>query len=183
MATFNVFLVQKYDNWEYFGEGDAYAVGNYLIDFFDQVCKGSKSFDKSDYWYNPKSSQIGSRDLVCYLLPSSRRSIVARHTSEALGAGGSTVLSPKNNTVISEVYMTSIDGDASKARLLANIIIHELMHNKLDAQRVVRDVHNIAGGRVSAGSALNSSSTPNDADVKAMRQGIDLAIPQHTGDL
>jgi len=77
----------------------------------------------------------------------------------------------------------AIDGDASRSRLLANIIFHELMHNKLDthpSRSVLSDVHGIANGRLSH-IPVNSSMRPSSSDIAAMRRGIPVSIPQYTG--
>ena len=70
---------------------------------------------------------------------------------------------------------------------LANSVIHELMHNKLDAlnnsvmdQARLGTIHSIPGGSVSKPSG-NSSNTPNKADVTWMRKGIGLSVPQYKG--
>jgi predicted dehydrogenase len=186
MPVLNVHLISRFDyDAEDIGEGGLYMVGLHLIDFFNQVVAGSQSFTGSDYWYNSDAGQVGPKDLVCYMLTSSGRSIVARHSSDQLGAAGSTVWSLTSQAMISEIYMDATTGDASRPRLLANLIIHELMHNKLDAhpsRAVLTNIHSIANGRVSTGGSISSSSTPSAADVAAMRRGINLAMPQHTGD-
>jgi hypothetical protein len=164
----------------YFGEGDLYMVGIYVMEFFNAVIKGTKVLDSCDYYFDALPSSIGERDLVCHLLAKQSRSIVANHTSNALGPGGSTFFSSKSKAVISEIYMTAVDGDANKSRLLANLIIHELMHNKIDARSSQDIVHRIVGGRVSKGN-INASSTPSAADIAAMRARIADKVPQHLG--
>jgi hypothetical protein len=189
MAVLNVHLISRFDyDHEDIGEGGLYQVGLHLIEFFDQVVQGVRSFSGSDFWYNSDAGQVGPKDLVCYMLSTSSDSIVSSHSSGQLGPAGSTVWSQTSNAMISEIYMDATTGDASRPRLLANLIIHELMHNKLDAHpsraviRTSAGTHGIAGGRVSTGGAISSASTPSDADVRAMRRGIDLSIAQHTGD-
>jgi hypothetical protein len=155
-------------------------VGIYVMEFFNAVIKGTKVLDSCDYYFDALPSSIGERDLVCHLLAKQSRSIVANHTSNALGPGGSTFFSSKSKAVISEIYMTAVDGDANKSRLLANLIIHELMHNKIDARSSQDIVHRIVGGRVSKGN-INASSTPSAADIAAMRARIADKVPQHLG--
>lgn len=179
MATLKIFMPQHEGTYsQYFGEGDFYAVGNYAMDFFNEVIKSSKIFDSCDYFFDATPSSVGERDLVCHILASQSKSIVANHTSDPLGPSGSTVLSTRSKDVISEVYMTAVDGDASKPRLLANLIIHELMHNKIDARSAQDIVHQIVGGSVSKGT-INASSTPNAQDIAAMRGKIADKVPQH----
>jgi hypothetical protein len=183
MVILQLFLQQKYDNGrEDFGEGDGYFVGLALMEFFDAACRGSGVFDRSDYWWNHGPGEPGPRDLVCYLLPGPNRSIARNHTTDPLGAGGSTVWSTTAGAMISEIYMSATTGDAARSRLVANLIIHEWLHNKLDAhpsRSVLRDVHGIRGGSVSTGT-VNSSMRPSAADIAAMRRGLGVAIPQFT---
>jgi hypothetical protein len=188
-VVLNVHLISRFNyDRENIGEGGLYQVGLYLIDFFDQVVAGVATFSGSDYWYNSDAGQVGAKDLVCYMLSNSGRSIVANHSNDPLGQAGSTVWSQSSRAMISEIYMDATAGDASRPRLLANLIIHELMHNKLDSHPSLAvltgasGIHGIQNGRVSTGGAITSASTPSDADVRAMRRGINLAIPQHTGD-
>jgi hypothetical protein len=186
MPVLNVHLISHFSyDGENIGEGGLYQTGLHLIDFFNEAVAESKSFSGSDFWYNPDAGQVGPKDLVCYMLPHSRRSIVAKHTSDPLGPAGSTAWSQTSQAMISEIYMDATAGDPSRPRLLANLIIHELMHNKLDthpSKAVLNNVHSIAQGRVSTAGSITSSSTPSPADVKAMRRSIDLSIAQHTGD-
>jgi hypothetical protein len=185
-VVLNVHLISRFSyDREDIGEGGLYQVGLHLIEFFDQVIRGVPAFSGSDFWYNSEAGQVGSKDLVCYMLTSSGRSIVANHTSDPLGPAGSTIWSTRTNAMISEIYMDATTGDASRPRLLANLIIHELMHNKLDAhpsRAVMSDIHSIRNGRVSTGGPISSATTPSPEDIAAMRRGINLSIPQHTAD-
>jgi hypothetical protein len=189
MTVLNVHLVSSFSyDGENIGEGGLYQVGLHLTEFFDEVVKDSKTFSSSDFWYNPDAGQVGPQDLVCYMLSKSSRSIAAKHSASELGQGGSTFWSQSSRAMISEIYMDATAGDPSRPRLLANLIIHELMHNKLDAhpsKAVLKGssgIHGIQKGRVSTGGAITSASTPSTADIAQMQRGIELSIPQHTGD-
>ena len=182
MATLKIFmpLHEGTLDYPYVGESGLYMVGTYLMEFFNEVIAGSSVFDSCDYFFDASAlSAIGQRNLVCHILASSGYSIATNHTSQSLGPAGTTVFSTTSKKVISEVYMTAIDGDAAKTRLLANLIIHELMHNKIDAQVTQNIVHNIVGGSVSK-TPTSSSSTPNAKDIAAMKKRIAVDVPQHT---
>ena len=184
MATLQLYLMPRFDRGFFnFGEGDMYVTGLYLTEYFDSVCSGVRGFDGSDYHWEGAASRVQDTDLVCYVLADQSRSIAARHSDGSFGGGGATVWSLRAHAMISEVYMTAVDGDASRPRLLANLIFHELMHNKLDShpsRSVLSDVHAIRNGRLSQ-VPVNSSMRPSDADIAAMRRGIPLAITQYTG--
>ena len=184
MTILQVYLMPRFDRSYFnFGEGDMYATGLYLTDYLNTVCSGVTGFDSADFHWEGSASSVRDTDLVCYVLADQSRSIVARHSSDPLGGGGSTVWSTRANAMISEVYMMAVEGDASRSRLLANLIFHELMHNKLDSHpthSILPDVHAIPNGRLSR-IPVNSSMRPSDADVAAMRRGIRPSMPQYTG--
>lgn len=184
MATLQLYLMPRFDRGFFnVGEGDLYVTGLYLTDYFDTLCAGVAGFDGSDFHWEGTASSVQDTDLVCYVLADQGRSIAARHSDGTLGGGGSTVWSTRAHAMISEVYMTAVDGDASRSRLLANLIFHELMHNKLDShpsRSVLPDVHAIRSGQLSR-VPVNSSMRPSDADIAAMRRGIPVPIPQYTG--
>jgi hypothetical protein len=185
MATLQVYLIPRFSTSYFdFGEGAMYVTGLYLKEYLDQVCANLSGFSGSDFhWEVGSASAIQDTDLVCYVLRDAAASIVQKHTSDALGAGGSTVWSTRSHAMISEVYMTAIEGDASRYRLLANLVFHELMHNKLDAHpslAVLSDVHAISGGSVSK-VPVNSSKRPSKADIAKMRLGVPKKIKQYTG--
>lgn len=183
MATIQLYLIPRFSRTFFnFGEGSMYEVGTMLRDYFNTICSGVRGFDGSDFHWEGDASAVTDTDLVCYVLADRSRSIVRRHSSDPLGPGGSTVWSTRSHAMISEVYLASADGDRSRSRLLANLILHEWMHNKLDAhpsRAVLRDVHSIRGGTVSH-LPVNSSMRPSAADVRAMRRGIPLHISQYT---
>jgi hypothetical protein len=183
MAIFKVYLSKKFSFEQGFGEGDLYVAALFIMDFFKEVIKGSKTFTGCDYFTEPNAAMVGSQDVLCYLLANSTRSIASRNSAPALGGTGTTWC--PQGKVISEIYMDVVIGQADVSRLLANIIIHELMHNKLDADpnQTVQEVHKILGGQVSRDKQLSAADVPSQQDVEAMRKGIGLAIAQHTGGL
>ena len=183
MSVLQVYLVPKVRNGPTFGEGTMYVTGLYLTEYLDKACKGT-DFDHSDFHWEGSGSQVRDTDLVCYVLESSFNSIVANHGAQGdLGGGGSTGWSTRSHAMISEVYWGTVDGDANTGRLLANLIFHELMHNKLDAHPtdwLIQDVHKISGGRVSK-VPVSSSSKPSAEDIEAMRKGLKQRVKQYTG--
>jgi hypothetical protein len=187
MTILQIFMVynlsRERQNWS---EGDGYYVGQRVTDFFDKVCKGTK-FSSSDFFVNPSVSDVKQGDLVCYILENKKISIITPKYTGALphGHAGATWWSPSDEAMISEVYVEELGTFDDRYAMAANTIIHELMHNKLDAHprlRIFRDMHkDIQKGSVSK-AKVNSSAIPNEADISAMRRGIALDIPQYTGD-
>jgi hypothetical protein len=67
---------------------------------------------------------------------------------------------------------------------LALCIMHELMHNKLDAhptRRIFADIHSLIRGGVVSQEVVNASASPSPQDVAAMRRSLGLQIAQYTG--
>jgi len=169
----------------YWGEGTMYAVGNNLVEYFSKICAKTKDFDATaKFSWEPDASKIQENELLVYVLPTSGRSIVAKKTTNALGPTGSTF--PTASGVISEVYLDVMQGDPDLARLVANLIFHEWMHNKLDAYTAgapVQDVH-VQGGRgLATAGAIKSGDRPSDLNISLMAKHLGRTHPQYTTDL
>lgn len=186
MTALNVFLVPRSSNFPDYGDAEAAGVAQHVAAFFKDVCAGNKPFDGVRMARSAVPAQVGPKDLLCYIVSDPDRGLVKKKNGGvAPNAAGATLFSASDATVISEIYLSRCAGDANRVRLIANLILHELMHNKLDAMPGagrVRDVHTISNGSVSKGT-INASSTPSAADVAAMRAGIGRAVPQYTGGL
>jgi hypothetical protein len=182
MAILRINLVSRVSRGEHWGEGSMYQVGTSLREYFNSVCAGYPGFEGSDFTWEANSSAVGDLDVVCYLVSRPFNSIARNHTSQPLGVAGTTVWSTRSRAMISEVYMSAVEGDRARNRLLANLIFHELMHNKLDAhpdRYVVDDIHVIQGGSISH-VPVNSSAHPSSSDLAQMRRGLGVQIPQYT---
>jgi hypothetical protein len=181
MAELKIFLVQKFANNPDWGEGDGYYIALKVLGFLQDVIKGSGAFDSVDYTFEGTRNAVGQRDVVCYLVKDKRDSLVAKNTSQPLGKNGSTFFATSG--MISEVYLDAAGTYNDRDDILAVNVMHELMHNKLDAhpdKNVFADIHKINGASIAL-ETTNASSTPSSADIGAMRKGIGLAIPQFTG--
>ena len=58
-----------------FGEGDGFSLGQSDGNFLTKCAKEAR-FPASDYFVDASKSEVGSRDLVCYMLNSEQSSIV-----------------------------------------------------------------------------------------------------------
>lgn len=176
-------LVPKFDlSDDDFGEGSGYAMGNTLKGYFTSCIQTTK-FTSVDFWYDADAKSVTSDDLVCYLVFKPSRSVVqARGCTEALGAGGTTWWSVRDNAMISEVYFEATRGDANRTTLLANLIYHEWMHNRLDAgMHEYQDVHATPRGVLTTGGPISGRMAPNAVDITAMRRGLHHPIKQYAG--
>jgi hypothetical protein len=161
-----------------------FVVGTYLKTWFDEVCNKTRRFGKSSFSWRPILGGIEDWELLVYILPSQKQSIVAKYstiptTKDADGnvipPTGATFAHPTRG-IISEVYFDMVEGDAYQDRLLAILVFHEWMHNKLDAVPVAPvlpgGVHNLHGGKASSGMALDHNDEPNIVDKSAMVKGL-----------
>jgi hypothetical protein len=169
----------------YWGEGTMYSVGQNLVEYFNKICAKTSDFNSTaDFSWEPDASKIQDNDLLVYILPASGRSIVAKKTNNALGQTGSTFPTPTG--VISEIYLDVMQGDPAFARLVANAIFHEWMHNKLDAYTAgapVQDVHLQGGGGLATGGLIKSSDRPSDQNIILMAKHLNRSHEQYTTDL
>jgi hypothetical protein len=170
----------------YWGEGTMYVVGKNLLEYFNAICAKTSQFEpEADYFYDPDSSKVQNHELLVYILPSAKQSILAKKDSSvALGQTGSTY--PLSTGVISEVYLDVMQGDADLARLAANLIFHEWMHNKLDAYLAgapLSDVHLQGGEGLATKNAIKNSDRPNQVNIDLMAKHLAKSHAQYTADL
>lgn len=183
--TFRIWLKNLAPGTQYYwGEGTMYEVGTVLVSYFNQICLKTSVFDKADFSWVPQANLIQDHELLIYFLQSSKDSIVAGQTNQALGQAGATF--PTSNGVISEVYLNVNEGDAQFGRLVANAAFHELMHNKLDAYisgGVVRDIHTLGGGGLAVGTPLSNALRPSPQNIQLMANALAKSHPQYKVDL
>ena len=111
----------------------------------------------------PTSSDVKDDDVLVYVVPSGDRfnSVIAHQSSAWVpnpGRSGLTLnVGSSGVSIVSEVYWDKAAGNGNDtSRLLANLIFHEFMHNKLDAveHAGVDFVHNQGGGGLAIAGAL-----------------------------
>jgi hypothetical protein len=174
-------LVPKFSlSSENFGEGDAYAMGNTLLEYFTPAIKSTK-YTSVDFWFDAAANTVTSDDLVCYLVARQFKSIIQqRIPGSSLGPGGSTQWSTVDNAMISEIYFDATSGDSDRPTLLANMVFHEWLHNRLDAGMLVhQDVHATGHGMLTTGGPISSGMAANTADIVSMRRGLHHPIAQY----
>lgn len=198
--TLNIYLVnQAGDLSGRFEEAHRRTCAATLKTYFEAVIKGVSRYNAVEVKFDGRQGDPGPFDFVCYLLTSTRGSIVAKKGAGGmLGISGSTMLSQADRAMISEVYLQEIvqGGDprgmatANRETLVANIIMHELGHNLLDASNpVVQDLHKMKGGSVLRDTdtrPLTGSDAPNELDNRTFRTGFSRRIngvKQYTGDM
>lgn len=153
----------------------------------------SSPFSQAQVGVDPASSQVGPKDVLVHLTQSSLiRSVAERQNLQIVGAG----MSPGGGTVdfsqgvLSEVYwvrVKNLGNDApSRGKVLANLAIHEIAHNK--CQRIpnldpVSEVHGNGGGGLLATGvtpALARMGTLLPANEQFLAKYLARDVPQYS---
>ncbi len=148
-----------------------------LKSLFDEVSKIVRILGKRGY----TNGAPAETDVVVYVFYSKNDSIITEKSGDPIHDSASGGTFPHTDGMISEIYLEPLDGAAEFARLTANLIFHEIMHNKLDASmpRLVPDIHTGGGGGLAAAKvSYNSTLTPEN--ITKMAQGLPRKIKQFT---
>lgn len=184
-GTFTVWLVGRASpskfNYPCYGDGPMYAIGMTLKSYFDRVC-AHKSCQIASSDYSWEMGNVQPADVVVYCSYSKNYGIIPKKGGSPVhdSASGGTLL--HTDGMISEIYMEAIDGAASFATVAANLIFHEIMHNKLDASGNggVSDIHKgngLANAIVSAGSGLSTE------NIALMASVLHIPVKQYTTEM
>jgi hypothetical protein len=167
-----------------YGEGAMYAIGMKLKTMFNTICQHSKSpFAAADYSW--EKGNVAPTDVVVYCCGTKEKgSIIKSKSGVPIHESASGGTFAYTGGMISEIYLRTIDGAANFSSVAANIIFHEIMHNKLDApaKKSVFDIHTLGGGglaspTVSAGSALTAK------NIELMAGALSKVVPQYTAEM
>ena len=167
-----------------YGEGAMYAIGMKLKTMFNQICQHKNSaFAGADYSWEMGS--VADTDVVVYVAGTKEYGSVIKSKSGVPihdSASGGTYA--YTGGMISEVYLRTIDGAANFSSVAANIIFHEIMHNKLDAPTVktVSDIH-ISGGGGLADATVSAGSALTDKNIAVMAGALSKKVPQYTAEM
>lgn len=178
-------FMQNYSDDD-FPAAAATKMSEYLVKCITPSIKSTK-YTSVDYIWYPKTPDVTKHYLICYLQASSSRSIIRRrYPGTELGPSGSTMWSPRDQCVISEIYMDTVLGDSRPDILTANLIYHEFLHNHLDAtSHVWQDVHKTWGGNLASAKPITSNPNMcvNAVDVVTMRKALQHPVAQYKGGL
>jgi hypothetical protein len=156
-----------------------YAVGLKLKEMFDKVCAETADFSGSDFtWMKGNPSDT---DVVLYIYYKKRDGIIQNKGAQAVHESASGGTYPHASGMISEIYMEPMDGAANLPAVVANLIFHELMHNKLDssAPQTVADIHTGGGGGLAA-AVVSRSSVLTPTNITLMAKGLSKKVIQYT---
>lgn len=176
--------------WNPFG----FPAAAFLTDYFAAIAAQAKTGPIiADLM--PRAEDVKDADLLVYVLRNgnSFNSIIANLTPSTWAPdptrGGLTtdVAGQGSVSIVSEVYWDRVQGDSAAPKLLANLIFHEFMHNKLDVVEHHAPgeefVHNSGGGGLAVGTRIRSNMSPSKTNTDLMAAAIRRKHPQHTGHL
>ncbi|MEZ5307050.1 MAG: hypothetical protein R2684_07890 [Pyrinomonadaceae bacterium] len=181
--TFKVWLVgyAKSRNFQYdcYGSEPMAAIASNLKSLFDSVCEKTSAFSGSEVTWN--NGVPGETDVVVYVFYSKNDSIISSKEGNPVHDSASGGTFQSSDGMISEVFLEPMDGAANFAKVVSNLIFHEIMHNKLDAPTVktIADIH-VSGGGGLANATISASSALTDDNKKHMAAGMAKKIRQFT---
>jgi hypothetical protein len=154
---------------------------------FTTYCQGTGSlFTRAEVlfmWEPLTANTLRPYELVVYLLDSWRKSQIARlHSSVSIDPNSTGLTFVQGSLNLSEVYLNA--DYHTESALLANTMIHELMHNKLNMDD---SMHSLApfvgdiGGFAPASLPSNPNLQPASADISNMAPALSTVVPQQIG--
>lgn len=184
-GVFTVWLVGRASpskfNYACYGDGPMYSIGMTLKSYFDRVCEHSScQLATSDYSW--EMGKPAPQDVVVYCSYSKAYGVIAKKGGMPVHDSASGGTFKHSNGMISEIYMEAFDGAANFPTLAANLIFHEIMHNKLDASGNggVKDIHTgngLANAVVSAGTGLTKE------NIALMAGVLHIPVPQFESEM
>lgn len=184
-GVFTVWLVGRANpskfNYACYGDGPMYAIGMTLKNYFDRVC-GHSSCQVASSDYSWEMGKVGPADVVVYCSYSKAYGIISKKSGIPIHDSASGGTFKHIDGMITEIYMEAIDGAANFATVAANLIFHEIMHNKVDAagNGGVSDIHKgngLAAPIVSAGSGLT------DENIALMAKVLHIPVKQYENEM
>jgi len=144
---------------------------------FEPVVARHPDFSRLSVRSTMEAPGLGVHDALVYVIPDAERTLVAEHFEAAPGATGLTAWRASPNETGSEVYANLSGGSSvAHARALADIVYHELLHNRThwsDAR-----LHNHA----SRGLARSPVAPPaTEGNHRLMADHLAAPRPQWTG--
>jgi hypothetical protein len=145
-------------NMHYSKDEAAFSVQlkNLVNDMFMATIRHQKHFTDVYVTTYPDRHSIGTRDLLCYVRQSRMNSMLTRDSLNRWApSNASGVTQPIEGGVVSEVWFDECGQDIGA---VANVIYHELMHNKTNyaTNEDAEWVHKTGGGGLAASESFNA---------------------------
>ena len=151
---------------------------NILSGYYNRVVSGSGT-SLGGVVETTTAPSIGDKDLLCYIVADFSSSVLINFNAGLQhneGDAGETTYTADKKIAASEVYMDVINQNSDPATLLANIIFHELMHNKTTTGD---ELHKSADGL--AKETVTETDTLTAANIKTMQGSLGKAVTQWVG--
>ena len=141
---------------------------------------------------DPNDDQVGDKDVLVYITTASlAREFAARKSYTLSGGSPDGMTAPFSEGALSEIFIPSIkrhgNDDTQRGKVLANLAIHEIAHNKCCADPSVANqddyVHQNGGGGLLGKPimpALLRSGSLNRDNISFMASRIGRQVPQFT---
>ena len=174
-----------------YADGEGYNEGGVrlrLDEMFNRVCRDNASTATSAdiHWIVAHCPFVRTHDLLVYILRSPKHSVIKRVYKEKIDTGdaGNTYTGGSKGA-ISEVYVNHPINTNEEG--LANMIFHELMHNKLEIDSDMHFKCSPVGGEDIAQGSHRYDAAPmgkwtklTECDIKLMAPALGNVAPQYS---
>lgn len=145
-----------------------------LRTYFSRVSNSTNSFGTIRVVNSAPS--LNANDLLCYLVNDFVNSVVVSFDNRIQReAAGNTSFRTHPAIAASEVYVSNIDeSGANRSAAIANLIFHELMHNK---GTIGARLHRDGGGGLAA-SIITSASSLSEENIRLMQSFLGRNVIQ-----
>jgi len=178
MAAITVYIA----NLAHVRDADILVMSNNLSSYFNRVVAGTSStFNGVRVVSHNRGLHVSSTDLICYIVPDFAHGKVRHfnsHFHNSAGNAGNTSLFPESvpERAASEIYTSVINRLAvNKGLAYANLIFHELMHNKTG---LGNGLHSLGGDGLAAES-VGEDSTLTAANCSFMAASLNNPMRQY----
>lgn len=151
-------------------------VATILQSYFSRISNSANSF--GSILVVDRALSLTDSDLLCYLVTDFINSVVVSFDSRIQrGTAGNTIFHTHPTIAASEVYISNItEYGANRPAAIANLIFHELMHNK---GTIGERLHRVGGGGLAA-SVLTSASSLSEGNIRFMQGCLSRNVRQWT---
>jgi hypothetical protein len=176
MASYKVFIV---DPLEHIARSNQMPVAEILSGWFDPIVKKA-GFDWSHVHFPQHIATPAAYELMVYVCGYDQS--VVQHAPGGAGLVPDPVISQHKGVTLvgppaaSEVYLKN-----ANPMLIAALIFHELMHNKLHVGNSMHEVFRNAGVGNASLIVDDDFMGPNAAESDAMSKALNNPVPQWTG--
>ena len=168
MAVYNIYLGDPY-GLEY----DWAGLQTEVVKLFRPAIKGSKRYKELTAQRTLVEPNLAAGELLVYVVQSELRSVLRSITDPSNVDGGGLTKGFKSGEMGAEVYAVH-----TSPPLLAKLVFHEALHNKLKLSNEALHGKQKSG---LAAAGVGEGSEPNTRDYTLMRKALESSVPQWLG--